>query len=66
MKRVKEGKSGLMYFLCMYACGTLKPVKVILKGEEGKGRVMEGMNQTGVQYWYIQKCHNETSCTTIK
>jgi hypothetical protein len=50
----------------MYACGTLKPVKVILKGEEGKGRVMEGMNQTGVQYLYIQKCHNETSCTTIK
>jgi hypothetical protein len=32
----------------MYECGTLKPVEIILKGSEGRGRVMEGMNQT----WY--------------
>jgi hypothetical protein len=35
MKRVKEGECGLMYFLCMYKYGTLKPVEVILRREMG-------------------------------
>jgi hypothetical protein len=29
MERVKEGKYGLMYFLCMYEYGTLKIVGII-------------------------------------
>jgi hypothetical protein len=46
----------------MYEYGTLKPVKVILRGgvrAEGE-KWREGMNQTGVQCMYIWKCHNET------
>jgi hypothetical protein len=32
----------------------LKPVEVILRrGSGGGGRIMEGMNQTGVQYMYV-------------
>jgi hypothetical protein len=31
----------------------------------GRGRIMEGMNQTEVHYIQIWKCHNETPCTTI-
>jgi hypothetical protein len=46
----------LMYVLYVYKYGTLKPVKVILRG--GRRRTMEGMNQTRVQYMHIWKCHN--------
>jgi hypothetical protein len=35
------------------------------KGSVGRGRIMEGMNQTGVQYLYIWKCLNKNSYVTI-
>jgi hypothetical protein len=45
--------------MCEY--GTLKPVEVISwRGVEEERRIMEGMNQTGVQYMCIWKCHNRT------
>jgi hypothetical protein len=43
----------------MYGYGTLKPVEVILKRRWGRGRIMEGMNPTGVQYMHIGKCGNK-------
>jgi hypothetical protein len=54
------------YLVYTYESGTLKPVKVILRSEgRGRGRTMEGMNQTEVQHMYIWKCHNEISCKMI-
>jgi hypothetical protein len=38
----------------MYEYGTLKPDKVILRREKGRGR-MEGMNQIEIQYIYSHK-----------
>jgi hypothetical protein len=32
----------------MYEYGTLEPIKVSLRREEGTGRIMAGMNQVGV------------------
>jgi hypothetical protein len=43
---------------------TLKPV-IFRKGIGGKGRIVEGMNKTRVQYMYIWKYHNKTPCITI-
>jgi hypothetical protein len=44
----------------MYEYGTLKLVEVILtRGVEKKGRIMEGINQTGVQYMYMWERHSE-------
>jgi hypothetical protein len=50
----------------MYEYRTLKSVSHFKKGrrERGRGRTMEMMKQTGVQYMHIWKCHNETPCTT--
>jgi hypothetical protein len=49
----------------MYAYGTLKPVEVIFKKGNGVGgRILVGMNQTGLSYMYLWKCHNETPCIT--
>jgi hypothetical protein len=44
----------------MYKYGPLKPVKVIFKRGGRRGKIMEGMKQTWVQYMFIWKCHNET------
>jgi hypothetical protein len=51
----------LMHFVYLYECETLKPVELILR----KGGIMEGMNETGVQYMHIWKCHNKAPCTSI-
>jgi hypothetical protein len=34
----------------VYEYGALKLVKVILRREKGRGRIMEGMNQPGLGY----------------
>jgi hypothetical protein len=38
--------------MCEY--GTLKAVELILGRGRGRGRTMEGMNQTGVHYSYME------------
>jgi hypothetical protein len=62
MKRVREGEY-VYVFLQMYEYGTLKSVEVILR-RRGRGRIMEGMNQTGAQRMNMWKCYSETPCTT--
>jgi hypothetical protein len=42
----------------MYEYETLKPVDVVLR-MEGRGRIMEGINQTRVHCMQIWKCHNK-------
>jgi hypothetical protein len=43
----------LMYLLHIYEYGTLKPVQVIVRGAGRRGRIMEGMNQTGVHCMHV-------------
>jgi hypothetical protein len=52
-------------FLHMYEYGALRSIEAILRRRKGRGRITEGMNQTGVYCMHIWKCHSETSCTTI-
>jgi hypothetical protein len=49
----------------MYEYGTLKPVEVILRRVERRGRIVEGMNQMRVQCTHISNYHDEIPCTTI-
>jgi hypothetical protein len=44
----------MVYFLHMHEYGTLKPVSHFKKGSGRRGRLMDGMNQTGVQYMYME------------
>jgi hypothetical protein len=53
----------------MYEYGTLK-LEVILRRGRGKGRIMEGMNRTGVHCAYIyiyiyMEISLQNLCTTI-
>jgi hypothetical protein len=49
----------------MYEYRTLEPRRVSKKESGRRGRLMEGMNETGVQYIYIWKCYNKTPCIII-
>jgi hypothetical protein len=51
----------LMYFIYLCENRTMKPFKIILRrGEEGWGKIMEGLNLIKVYFKHIWKCHNET------
>jgi hypothetical protein len=43
----------------MYECGTLKPVKGILRRRKGKGENNRGDEPHWVHWTHIRKCHNE-------
>jgi hypothetical protein len=58
MKRVKEGEYGWgTFYTCMNAY--IETYWSYFKNGRRR-RIMESMNQTGIQYMYLWKCHNET------
>jgi hypothetical protein len=55
----------LMYFLCMYEYGILRPVKVTLRRGKRKREYNEGDEPNQGTLHDIWKCHHKTPCTTI-
>jgi hypothetical protein len=50
----------------MYEYTRMKPVEIVLgSAEEGRGRMMEGVNPTEIYCKQICKYHSASLCTTI-
>jgi hypothetical protein len=50
----------------LYENRTVKSIEIILRsGEEGWGKIMEGVNLINIYYKHMCKCHNETSVQLI-
>jgi hypothetical protein len=64
-EELNEGEYGLMYSLDVYEYGTLKPAEVIVRRGRGRGRRVEGMNETREHCMHTWKHHNENPCTTM-
>jgi hypothetical protein len=63
IKRAKCVKYGWCIFLHMYEYGKLKAVEATLR--RGRESIMVRVNRTRVHCAHVQKCHNDTPCTTI-
>jgi hypothetical protein len=54
-------------FIFIYENKSRRPIEIVLRDrEEGRGRMMEGINRTKMHCEHIGKYHNVSPCGTIK